>query len=66
MTDILSTTPAVSKHIPWNKGKISGRSRRSVRSTSGQFEPSSKSMAACAIWRCSTSPSIVSCAAATS
>jgi integrase len=24
MTDILSTTPAVSKHTPWNKGKIVG------------------------------------------
>lgn len=24
MTDILSTTPAVSRHTPWNKGKIVG------------------------------------------
>jgi len=24
MTDILSATPVVSKHTPWNKGKIVG------------------------------------------
>lgn len=55
MTDILSAPPAVSKHSPWNKARSSAQSRPPVRSTSGQSEPSSKSKAECAIWRCSTS-----------
>lgn len=31
MNDILSTTPAVLSHTPWNKERSSGRSRRPVR-----------------------------------
>ena len=54
------------KRIPWNKGKLTGASLRSDQSMSGQFAPNSKSRDELVTWRCSTSPSTVSCGAAMS
>ncbi|MGY4626457.1 hypothetical protein ACVWY3_004213 [Bradyrhizobium sp. USDA 4486] len=64
MTVTLSTISAVSKHVPWNKGKIVGV--KPPLRPKHVWSIRTKLQAECAIWRCSTSPSIASCAAATS
>jgi hypothetical protein len=65
MTDVPSTIETVSKHVPWNKGKIVGAKpplrAKHVRSSERSF----RSKAGRVIWRCSTSPSTANFAPAT-
>ncbi len=53
-------------HVPWNKGKLIGRSHRSGLNTFGRFGASCSSRAESVILLSSTSPLIASCALAMS
>ena len=54
MTDFPGISDKFVKRVPWNKGKILGRSRHFAPSTFGRFGPSFKLKVEFAIWRCST------------
>ena len=43
MQDQVSATPMTPKRVPWNKGKLTGQSRRCGSSMFGRSEPSSRS-----------------------
>lgn len=51
--------------VPWNKGRVRGKSHRTNRVESGRSAYGCRYRTACAIWRFSTWPSTASCAATT-
>jgi hypothetical protein len=66
MTDVPSICENISKHVPWNKGKIVGaKSRLSGRCSSGTSGPSFRSKVGRVIWRFSTLPLTANFVAAT-
>lgn len=66
MTATPNTVATVSKHVPWNKGNIVGAKPPLRPRHVWSIRTKLQVKAECAIWLCSTSLSIASCAAATS